>query len=364
LNRLLPGYSTPNRYLNSAECVSPDDLTRTQPGLHSWMLLPTHSLSRIPAWRSRTHWLQALAVALAMPDGQAILRHEQTSYRSVLCVARVDAFSADHRTGRSVATSHHTVAIRTRLSAGTVQKARRVLSRAGFMHTVAPGRYLTSQERVEAQNHHGGRQIRAASTRALSLPASAAGYHSGHLSRRDKSVYRRSVGINYPTRASAREAATRPEQKRSHEVLPPVPLAVQFFAAKLRHRLGWLKGDFHMLGIARILIAEGIDVSQWTVENFVRAIDTAAARNGGFPDWGSIRRPLAYLRFWVQQLDEPKASNRSVDHTQHRPQAAIAPRNPHRTPPTPEYFALKAKLAAERQSRSDKKITSLSSNSQ
>lgn len=352
--RLIPGYSTPNRYLNSAECVSPDDSTQTQPGLHSWMLLPNHSLSRIPAWRSRAHWLQALAVALAMPDGQSILRHEQTSYRAVLRVARVDAFAADHRTGRSVATSHQTVAIRTRLSAGTVQKARRVLSRAGFMHTVAPGRYLTSQERAEAQNHHGGRQIRAASTRALSLPATAAGYHSGHLSRRDQNVYRRSVGINYPTRASAREAASRPKQKRSHHPLPRVPLAVQFFAAKLRHRLGWLKGDFHVLGIARVLMAEHVDVSRWTVENFIRGIDKAAERSGGFPDWNSIRRPLAYLRFWVQQLSTPEGSTRTIDHTQHRPQTAVAARNPHRTPPTAEYFALKAKLAAERENRSDK----------
>lgn len=364
MNRLLPGYSTPKRYLNSVSGVSPDDATRVQPGDRSWMLLPQQSLSRIPAWRSRAHWLQAVAVALAMPDGRAVLRHEQTSYRSVLRVARADAFTADHRTGRSVATSHQTVAIRTHLSAGTVQKARRVLSRIGFMRTVVCGRYLTSQERAAAQDHHGGRQIRAASTRVLSLPAFAAGYSSGHLSRRDQYVYRRTVLINFPTRASAREAASRPQQRRIKKPLPPVPLADQFFAAKLRQRLGWLKGDFHTLAIARVLIEENVDVSKWTIEKFIRAIDSAAARSGGFPDWNTIQRPLAFFRFWVKQIDLTEPSSTNIDHTHHRPRGPISPPNPHATPPPPEYFALRAQLAAHRQARSTKTITSLSPNAQ
>lgn len=354
---LLPGYCTPSTVHNTVERVSPDDYHHsptddrfTQPSSRAWMLPPRERVSITPAWRNRAGWLRALAVALAMPHGVTVIRHEQTSRRAVLAVARIDAQTAEHRTGRNVATSHHTVSARAGLSIGTVQKCRRVLERLQFMRTVAVGRYLTNIERAEAAMWHGGRQIRAASTRILSLPRYAGGYGSGHLSRRDKDLSPLTSRNHYPTRASARGAATR-QQKQAKKSRQLVRLNDQIFAAKLRDRIGWLKGDFHTLAIARILNAENIDAGHWTVNEFCRALDKAAAQNGRRTEWTGIHHPLAYLRHFVRKLDAPPRSKPTITHqafTERGRAREALRRNPHATPPTAEYRAMRAKLEAQR----------------
>lgn len=354
---LLPGYCTPSTVHNTVERVSPDDYHHsptddrfTQPSSRAWMLPPRERVSITPAWRNRAGWLRALAVALAMPHGVTVVRHEQTSRRAVLAVARIDAQTAEHRTGRNVATSHHTVSARAGLSIGTVQKCRRVLERLQFMRTVAVGRYLTNSERAEAAMWHGGRQIRAASTRILSLPRYAGGYGSGHLSRRDKDLSPLTFRNHYPTRAGARGAATR-QQKQTKKSRQLVRLNDQIFAAKLRDRIGWLKGDFHTLAIARILNAENIDAGHWTVNEFCRALDKAATHDGRRTEWTGIHHPLAYLRHFVRKLDAPPRSEPTITHqafTERGRAREALRRNPHATPPTAEYRAMRAKLEAQR----------------
>lgn len=354
---LLPGYCTPSTVHNTVERVSPDDHHHfptddgfTQPSSRAWMLPPRERVSITPAWRNRAGWLRALAVALAMPNGVTVVRHEQTSRRAVLAVARIDAQTAEHRTGRNVATSHHTVSTRTGLSIGTVQKCRRVLERMQFMRTVAVGRYLTNAERAEASTWHGGRQIRAASTRILSLPKYAGGYGSGHLSRRDKDLSPLTSRNYYPTRASARGAAAR-QQKQAKKFRQPVTLNDQIFAAKLRDRIGWLKGDFHTLAIARVLNAENVDAAHWTVNEFCRALDTAATENGRRTEWTGIQHPLAYLRHFVRKLEAPPRAEPTIKHqavTERSRTREALRRNPHATPPTAEYRAMRAKLEAQR----------------
>lgn len=358
---LLPGYCTPSEVHNTSVRVSPDNYDHSptsdgfmQPSSRAWMLPPRQRVSITPTWRTRAGWLRALAVALAMPNGVAVLRHEQTSRRSVLAVARLDAQTAEHRTGRNVATSHRTVSLRSGLSTGTVQKCRRVIESLHFMRTVAVGRYLTTNERSEASRLHGGRQIRAASTRILSLPRHASHYESGHLSRRDLDLSPLTSRNYLPTRASASEAATRRQQKRKRVTQPKISLNAQIFAAKLRDRLGWLSGDFHTLAIARILEAEGIDPGQWTLTEFCRAIDKAAADDGRRTEWLGIRNPLAYLRHFARKLSAAPRSEPTIKHaatTQRGQLHELLRPNPNATPPTAEYRAMRAKLEAARNDR-------------
>lgn len=358
---LLPGYCTPSTAHKTVVRVSPVDHDQfpaddsfSQPSSRAWMLPPRERVSITPAWRTRADWLRAVAVALAMPKGIAALRHEQTSCRSVLAVARADAQTAEHRTGRNVATSHRTVALRTGLSTGTVQKCRRVLETLHFMRTLAVGRYLTTNERVAAAQLHGGRQIRAASTRVLSLPRYAGDFGSGHLSRRDLDLSPLTSRNYSPTRASARGAAARHQQKRKTRPQPQIPLNAQIFAAKLRDRLGWLTGDFHTLAIARVLDSEGVDPGRWTLTEFCRALDTAAAEDGRLIEWTGIHNPLAYLRHFARKLPAAPRSTASITHqavTSRGQVRELLRPNPNATRPTAEYRAMRAKLEAQNAAR-------------
>lgn len=318
------------------------------------MLPPRDTVSNIPAWRTRAGWLRALAIALAMPEGRATVKHEQTSQRAVLAVARLDAGTAEHRTGRNVATSHATVAARAGLSVGTVQKCRRVLERMRFMRTVAGGRYLTNEERRAATRLHGGWQIRAASTRVLSLPQYAGSYGSGHLARRALALSPLTSRNSLPTRASARGAAARQKHRKRNQAQPAVPIGTQIFAAKLRDRIGWLTGNFHTLAIARVLVAEGVVAEQWTVTEFCRALDVAAASSGKPTPWTGIRHPLAYLRHFARKLPAAPRSKATIVHTTRTERSALADAlkpNPKATPPTAEYRAMRAQLEARNAAR-------------
>lgn len=369
MSRLLPGYCTPATVYKTVPRVSPDnDSPATpptdfhQPSSRAWMLPPRDTVSNIPAWRTRAGWLRALAIALAMPEGRATVKHEQTSQRAVLAVARLDAETAEHRTGRNVATSHATVAARAGLSVGTVQKCRRVLERMRFMRTVAGGRYLTTEERRAATRLHGGWQIRAASTRVLSLPQYAGSYGSGHLARRALALSPLTSRNNLPTRASARGAAARQKHRKQNEARPAVPIGAQIFAAKLRDRIGWLTGNFHTLGIARVLAAEGVVAEQWTVTEFCRALDAAAASSGKPTDWTGIRHPLAYLRHFVRKLTAAPRSTATIVHTARTERSALADAlkpNPKATPPTAEYRAMRAQLEARNAARKHAQSTHL-----
>ncbi|PGF31233.1 replication protein [Cutibacterium acnes] len=89
--------------------------------------------------------------------------------RKIMAVARADAAAADHATGRWVATANATVARLTGLCERTVQYTRATLVHLGLCRVVATGRYLTADERRTAARTHGGRQMRAASTRVLTM---------------------------------------------------------------------------------------------------------------------------------------------------------------------------------------------------
>ena len=93
----------------------------------------------------------------------------RVSRRALMAVARADAAAADHATGRWVATANATVARLTGLCERTVQYARATRDHLGRCRGAATGRYLTADERRTAARTHGGRQMRAASTRVLTM---------------------------------------------------------------------------------------------------------------------------------------------------------------------------------------------------
>ena len=138
------------------------------PVARSWVLPADRPVGPIPCWRSRDAWLLAVSLASHSPQAAKIMAR-RVSRRALMAVARADAAAADHATGRWVATANATVARITGLCERTVQYARATLVHLGLCRVVATGRYLTADERRTAARTHGGRQMRAASTRVLTM---------------------------------------------------------------------------------------------------------------------------------------------------------------------------------------------------
>ena len=166
--------------------------------------------------------------------------------RKIMAVARADAAAADHATGRWVATANATVARLTGLCERTVQYARATLVHLGLCRVVATGRYLTADERRTAARTHGGRQMRAASTRVLTMSCAivCALPRRGHHYRKVKFL-----DGHQRTRRRVRRPAT-PEKK---------PLWLQKLAALLDQHLPWLVRNHHIGRLCHALTALGID---------------------------------------------------------------------------------------------------------
>ncbi len=267
----------------------------------SWALpAPEGAYARIPAWSSADDWLDQLTEALDTTAGESARRSVGITRDTFVTVAVAESKSADRSTGRNVTTAHETVAASTRLGVITVRRARRLLELLGFAVTVVRGRYMTEAERAEAHALHGGHQIRAASTRALTLPrpprrlrrrpavdneqlpGSYPGTSSSHLRSR------------YPTtRRRASEAATRPAQTKESA---PRPIVLQRLAAKIAARVPWIARRTHIGGLCDALVRAGVDPAQWTAGGLLTAMDDRARDDG----WKVIdptyqRNPLAYF---------------------------------------------------------------------
>lgn len=236
----------------------------TVDGIESWLREPVNRVTRrgrcgsftrevadgaygpVIAWRSSTTWLSTLRRVLQSDRGQAQLQLEHLVIDTFLMVARKEAASADYETGRGVTTAHQTLAKRAGVSVSTVRRVRRVLETLGFSVTLQVGRYLTRAERVAAHRVHGGRQVRMASTRALTLPSPAQlPVDHEHLPS-DRKVSRSSHSpAGSPTRAGARaKAAPRPSRERKTRARRsdrPRPVTLQRFTWQVAERFGLLE---------------------------------------------------------------------------------------------------------------------------
>lgn len=267
--------------------------------LGSWVLpAPAGAYGVLVAWQSASGWFDAVMDVLRTPDGEAARRRAKVAPDTLLRVAYADRAAADQRTGRGVATAHETVAAQLGMSSKTVQRARQLLETLGLAVTVVEGRYLTTAERRQARAKHGGHQVRAASTRALVMPA---GYRPPAASVDDvgedtgavENVYLPpSSGVNRssylseksPRRARARArgaaASRRPaETKGSATTAPREPrgLDVQRLAAGLCHRMPWLERRGRHVGqFCDLIERHGLAGRGWTVARLLDEVDRRA----------------------------------------------------------------------------------------
>lgn len=279
---------------------------------HPWTLPPSANMATIPTWGGRRRWLAAVCVALDQPDGQQLLARHHVALDTVVAIATADAQVADHRTGRSVATAHATVARALGVCSRTVQRARQVLLDAGLAAVVATGRYLTTSERqqVVAAGRH---QIRAASTRVLTLPRDLAHVHLPRRGSSTPHTSRRSVGT--------KRALTRAKAATKRTIRP---IWVQRLAASLAARLPWLATGH----IGRLCDALGaLPISpEWSATDIIETLDARNRHLGllALPPT-SQHDPIALL---AHQLDDALAhdinahANRLTRHAQHQQQIA------------------------------------------
>jgi hypothetical protein len=292
----------------------------------SWSLQPAEgAYSEVVAWTSGAAWFDALMDCLATPYGDECRRLAKVAAGTLLRVARSDWLSADVATGRGVSTAHETVAAELGMSGKTVQRARALMETLGFSVTITVGRYLSRSERVAAHQVHGGRQYRAASLRALTLPKKRPVENVQLPSPREgKSLS--PVVKSSPTRAHARRpVASLPQQgsmtnkRRGHD-RKPRPLIDQRLAAELVARLPWLNKGRHVGTVSLFLHRLGVTGQDWTAHGLLAAVDQFCASTGARNvDPRAHRDPAAYLA-WL--INNARAAGAEPNRTRHAAAAA------------------------------------------
>ncbi len=259
--------------------MAPTARSQAQTHSHAWTLPLAADLGTIPVWGGRRRWLAAVRITLDSRAGRRAAAHHHVAADTAMAVARADAQVADHRTGRSVTTSHQTVARRIGSCSKTVQRARELLAALGLAVVVTPGRYLTRAERRTAWEATGRRIIRVASTRVLTLAQHLVEHV--HLPRRGSGTLLRSRQLVVTKRARARAGAPKDNEPR--------PLWLQLLAAALVSRLGHLAraGTTHIGHLCNALDQAGVtpewaglspNVDQLSPSERTTAAEVAAAR--------------------------------------------------------------------------------------
>lgn len=272
----------------------------------SWSLSAADgAYAMVPAWTTGAAWFDALMDALATPEGEGHRRAVKVAPDTLLRVARAEWLSADVATGRGITTAHETLALQLGMCKRTVQRCRELLEVLGFAVTVEVGRYLTTAEREAAHQVHGGRQVRAASVRALTLPKRKS-VENVHLPFPRKGSSISPVIKNSPRRARAqKEAAPRlqPGSKKAN-LKPhrrPRPIGIQQLAAGLVNLLPWLTRDTHIGKVCDLLTRSGIDPARWTATGLKAEVDRFC-RSAGVTviDPGKQKDPLAYFAWMLR----------------------------------------------------------------
>lgn len=314
----------------------------------SWTLpAPTGAYSQLPAWTSGEAWFDAVLDTLRTAEGEECRAAAKVSADTLLRVAYADRKAADQATGRGVATAHETVAVQLGMSAKTVQRARRLLERLGLAATVVEGRYLTTAERAEARARHGGRQVKAASTRALIMPqSSATAVDSDPVENVQLPSPRRvssssSVVKESPTRAHTRPreatASRRPrlmkKRKNSGTSSTPRTLATQQLAARIVdgdpaqkgtpnfRPQRWLLGQKHIGVLCDFLERAGLVARGWTALEIVTAVDRYMQQTGRpAPASTELRNPVSFFAAMVKRAIPADAEPARLRHERDRAQ--------------------------------------------
>lgn len=278
-------------------------------------------LARVVCWTSRRHWISDVAAALDTDEGGELCRRRIRRV-VVLAVARAMARFADSRTGRSVTASAATIAAiaakllgRASLTPRTVYTARTILAELGYAVEIVRGRYLTGAERLAAAEHHGGRQTRAASTWALTMPRKQAEAQTVfHLPSRTSlsGLSTGSSGSPKRARANARDRAKAPSGRSPRQR----GLRPQLVTAQLLDHSTGLDTGKH-LGSLVDVVAALVDCDRWTGRDLARALFLDARTRGlSWPD--TIDNPAGFLRRRLGGITEmlagPSPSELEADH--------------------------------------------------
>lgn len=290
----------------------------------SW-IIPAEdgALANIPVWSGREEWKRELHQALYSEAGLAACKRLKINPEKVKAVAIMHALNADDRTGRRMAVGMAKLVEATGVSERHIRRARTVLVMLKLAVEAARGRYLSAHERLAAALHHGGRQIRAASTWALTSPrewireTQEVRYpqipNHGLLPRGSSFDLSTPVGSNSPTRASARGQKIASTREGSR------PVELQRLAAELVARThgldhGHLIEHEHIGALCDVLTRAGIDPQRWTALDIKAMLDADAQRRGWI--WPAvIEKPAAFLRQRLRGLSftGPSPSERAAE---------------------------------------------------
>lgn len=339
----------------------------------SWSLpVPEGAYAKVRCWYSRDVWLEQLEAHLCSDEGVSVRGEFRMTVKTVMQVARADAQCAEGRTGRNVTTSHETVGNTIGRSGKTVQRARSIMVKLGYANVLVNGRYLTTEERAQAFDAHGGKQIRAASVRALTVPENAPQVQNVQLPRKGLRTTDLHSHNYSPTRAQARKAASRPKsftKKISGCKKPQRPFSPGLFvvANELVQRLPFLirwrslvtetpgqkpqirhEGE-HLGSVCRVIANTGIDISRLSGRDIIEVIDRLTADSGLQVMAGdSVQNPLGYLTTllrrvaaYIEYTNYRTAAERQTMQAERRAQLAA------------EYAEREAEREAERAIKND-----------
>lgn len=267
----------------------------------SWQPHTTPPAS-LPCWLSRKAWLTDLANYLTTPEGEQLRRTHQISTGTLLDIAEGFSTYADTPTGRNVYVAHATIANRLTCSEKTVQRGYHFLLAAHFAEQTDSGRYLTSEEREQAQATHGKHQTRIANTFHCVQPR-ACQDSNVHLpseplgSQVNTCLFKQTNKQTSCLRAATRQPKRRktPTRKIQHS------LAVQKLAAALAQRMPWLARG-HIGHLCQALYTLGLDANTWTAAGVLDRIEAYNQHHHlAQPNPDTIRNPLGLFIHQARQ---------------------------------------------------------------
>jgi hypothetical protein len=294
-------------------------LPRRHPGCRGvHYAAPEGSYSRVPAWKSRAHWLN-LVVPLALSGRPEVLRRHRVNADTFRFWARTESlYAQDQATGRRVVVRPDVVAAVAEMSERHIQRCRAAARDLGLLIDVVPGRMLTEAECYTARRS-GSPQRGLSTESAFAVPAwlggkawsqTCSGVHVTPTSGTPRPPLQVTVPTTSAFKRSAKTkvAASPPqhlqgrstrEHRRRRGQGPAYGLA-----RSLQALVPWLRHEQPgrlVPALSRFANASPI----WTARDVVDAIDQVNDRN----NWTSLTshhvksRPAAVLAYYLRDLD-------------------------------------------------------------
>lgn len=299
------------------------------------LVLPPGTYGRVPAWRSRAHWLEEVLPA-AVVRGRGVLRRHHIAPDTFVRVMAAHAQHADDDTGRGCTPTVEHIQTLAGCSERTVQRARAAARELRVGVEVFRGRHLTLDERIDAyeagQTHRGWTSVYALGcplwlARHLGMPLAAAhpqlnagvgdacvdgGTPPVGRSTRDSHLPEK----NYSSATSAEQRATRatstrkPRPRGGTARFNPHALAL---AVALQTRIRTLAG-VHPGRLAPTLSRFALAPEPWTAAE-VHAVLEHVLRVRGWTWLTAPQHPAAYLARLLREVEHlgPADPQRATD---------------------------------------------------